>query len=174
MSIFQDISRFSNISDYLPIINGAILTDIIVIFITIQGFIKSPALHEWYNNYGISGVIADVLSITIGILLARFFYSFFFTKFNMGFFLLLAIIIQCIHDLVFAQIFYSIPKGRSRILDTFKKYADESGTLILIADAMMIIMASLLASLFVSLGQNLNTVLFIVLLYLVPYFIYSL
>ena len=174
MSIFQDISRFSNTSDYLPILNGAIITDLIVILMVIQGFIKSPALHEWYNDYGISGVIADVLSITIGILLARFFYPFFFTNFNIFFFLLLAIVIQCMHDLLFAQIFYGIPKGRSRILDTFKKYANESGTLILIADGLMIITASLLASLFVSLGQNLNIVLFIVLLYLVPYFIYSL
>jgi len=174
MSIFQDISQFSNTSTYLPILNGAILTDIIVIFMVIQGYIKSPALHEWYNEYGLSGVLADVLSITIGILLTRFFYPVFFGTFHMGLFLFLAVIIQCIHDLVFAQIFYGIPKGRSRILDTFKKYANESGALILIADALMIISASIFASLFVSVGQNLNIVLFIVLLYLVPYFIYSL
>ena len=174
MSIFKDISRFSNTSDYISILNGAILTDIIVIFLAIQGIIKSPALHEWYNSYGISGVLADVLSIVIGILLTRLLYPFFFDTFNILFFLILAVIIQCIHDLVFAQIFYGIPKGRSRILDTFKKYANENGALILIADALMMISASILASLFVSLGPNLNIVLFIVLLYLVPYFIYSL
>jgi hypothetical protein len=173
MSLFQDISRFSNTDDYLPILNGAILTDVIVIFMVIQGFIKSPALREWYNNYGISGVLADVLSITIGILIARLIYPFFFDKFNILLFLILAVLVQCIHDLVFSQIFYGIPKGRSRILDTFKKYADENGALILIADALMMISASILASLFVSLGPNLNIVLFIVLLYLVPYFIYS-
>lgn len=173
MSLFQDISRFSNTDDYLPILNGAILTDVIVIFMVIQGFIKSPTLREWYNNYGISGVLADVLSITIGILIARLIYPFFFDKFNILLFLILAVLVQCIHDLVFSQIFYGIPKGRSRILDTFKKYADENGALILIADALMMISASILASLFVSLGPNLNIVLFIVLLYLVPYFIYS-
>lgn len=174
MPLFQDISRFSNTTDYLPILNGAILTDIIVIFMAIQGIIKSPALLEWYNSYGISGVLADVLSIVIGILLTRLLYPFFFDTFNILFFLIIAVIIQCIHDLVFSQIFYGIPKGKSRILDTFKKYTNESGVLILIADALMMVSASILASLFVALGSNLNIVLFIVLLYLVPYFLYSL
>lgn len=171
---FSDISHFSNTADYLPILNGAILTDLFVIFLVIQKQIKSPALHEWYHSYGISGVLADVLSIVIGIIITRFIYPFFFDKFNILFFLTLAVIVQCIHDLIFAQLFYGIPKGKSRILDTFKRYADESGILILLADAGMMIMASLLASLFVSLGQNANIILFIVLLYLVPYFLYSL
>jgi len=170
---FHNISDFSNIQDYIPIINGAIITDLIVIFLVIQKQIKSISLREWYNKYGLSGVLADVLSIVIGVLITRFIYPFIFNKFHLFLFICLAVFIQCIHDLLFAKLFYTIPKGKSQILDTFKRYADENGWQILLADALMMISTILLASLLSSFGQNSNLVMLIVVLYLIPYFLYS-
>jgi len=171
--IFQNISTFSNIHDYLPIVNGAIITDLVVILRVVLGQIKSKSLTSWYKKYGIAGVLADVLSITIGVIITRFIYPFIFTKYSLITFIGLAVIVQLIHDLLFAQLFYSIPRGKSEILDTFKDYATEFGPVILLADAAMIISTILIGSFLSTQSINTNIIVLLVILYLVPYFIYS-
>ena len=60
------------------------------------------------------------------------------------------------------------------MFDTFKDYAKELGFIILLADATMIISSILLGSLLASLSLNSNIVILIVLLYIIPYMLYSL
>lgn len=170
---FQDISKFANLSDYLPILNGAIITDLIVMLRVVLGQIKSKSLTSWYKKYGISSVFADVLSIVIGIIVARFLYPLIFSKFSVFLFAALAIVVQVTHDLLFASFFNYIPRGKSDILDTFKDYAKEFGPIILLADATMMVSTVILGSLLASLSANLNMVILIISLYIVPYFLYS-
>ena len=170
---FQDISHFSNTADYLPIITAAIIVDLIVMMRVVLGQIKSVSLTAWYQQYRGSGVLADVLSIVIGVLIARFVYPFFFTKWSLPLFLIVTIAIQVTHDLTFAAFFNAIPRGASAILDTFKEYAAEFGPVILLADAMMMIGTVLLGSLLASQSLNTNIIVFLVALYIVPYVLYS-
>lgn len=170
---FQDISRFANVSDYLPILNGALITDLIVIALAISGFIKSVTLKEWYHKYGLAAVLGDVLILVIGVIIVRAIYFLIFSKFSIVFFVGLAVIVQLIHDLSFAQLMNAIPRGRSMIMDTFKDYGKEMGVLILIADALMIAGTSILGSLLASSSLNTNIIVLIVAIYLVPYFIYT-
>jgi hypothetical protein len=170
---FQDISRFTNVSDYLPILNGALITDLIVIALVISGFIKSVTLKEWYHKYGLAAVLGDVLILVIGVIIVRAIYSLIFSKFSIVFFVGLAVIVQLIHDLSFAQMMNAIPRGRSMIMDTFKDYGKEMGVLILIADALMIAGTSIFGSLLASSSLNTNIVVLIVLIYMIPYFIYT-
>ena len=65
--MLKNIGIFNRTSDYLPILNGVILTDLFVILLMNMSIIKSVVLREWYGNYGLSAVIADVLIIFIGI-----------------------------------------------------------------------------------------------------------
>ena len=74
----------NNVSDYLRILNGAIITDLIVVGLTIFGFIRSRTLREWYNKYGLSAIMADVLSITMGVIIAMFVYPLLFKKENLA------------------------------------------------------------------------------------------
>jgi len=171
--MFKNISNFANTSDYLPILNGAIITDMIVLLLTSLGYIQSKSLHSWYHKYGLASILADVLSIVIVLIITRFVYSAFFDEFAIYQFVGLAVLVQFIHDLSFAYFFQSIPRGKSQILDTFKDYANELGTTILLADASMIISTSLLAGVLAQLDMNNNIVLLIVLSYMVPYFLYS-
>jgi uncharacterized protein YacL len=171
--MFRDISNITKVADFLPILNGAIITDLVVIFRLISGQIKSKTLKQWYNDYGLSGIIADVLSLVIGIIITIFLYKYLFSKFNIFLFAFLAVIVQLTHDLLFATLFYFIPRGKSRILDTFKDYGNEHGYVILIADALMILSTLFISSLLVSLSEKTNVIMFIVLLYLIPYFLYS-
>ena len=74
----KNIIQFNNISDYLPIITAALIVDMIVLSRVVSGYINIKSLNQWYNKFGLFAIIADVLSIVIGIILARFIYPFIF------------------------------------------------------------------------------------------------
>ena len=167
------IYDFNDISNYFPIITAAMITDMLVILLLKKGAIKSKTLEKWYSTYGFSAGLADVLSIVIGIIVARFLYFKIFTRENLLYFIGLTVLVQLVHDVLFYFLFSSIPRGVSQIMDSFKDYANENGSTILIADSIMMISTILLASYFTSFNANINKMLFIVALYLIVYFIYS-
>ena len=171
--IINNISNFSNTSNYLPILNAIIITDLFVLSRVVFRQINIKSLNEWYNKYGLSAILTDVLSIMIGIILTRFLYPFIFNIFNIILFCILAVCIQVTHDLLFAVLFNVIPRGYSKMLDTFKNYGNEVGFTILIADALMMISSILIGSWLNNLTFNTNLILLIVLLYITPYFLYS-
>jgi hypothetical protein len=173
MITIKNISKFSNIQDYLSIFTSALIVDLFVIFLSIIGFIKSKTLKEWYHKYQVSAVIADVLSIFIGIISARIIYSIFFKEYNLLYFIIVAVLFQLFHDLCFALFFNSIPRGKSKILDTFKDYANELGPTILLADASMIIGTIILAGILSNFDFNINLFVMIISLYIMPYFLYT-
>ena len=54
--------------------------------------------------------------------------------------ILLALTIQLIHDgLFYLLVIQKLPEGQNGVIDLFKKYADEGGYRILIADALMVL-----------------------------------
>jgi hypothetical protein len=169
--MFKDISNFSNVNDYLPILNGCITADLIIIFLLYHGIFNSLFLRKWYKKYQLSAVIADVLILVIGIILARFFYKYFFTSFSIWKFTGLAVIIQIIHDILFYWFFKSVPTGYNAMLDFFKDYAKEVGAGAILGDSFMMIIACLLSSYFATYSLNGNIILLIVSLYLFPYMI---
>jgi hypothetical protein len=171
--MFKNISNFYNVNDYLYILNAAIIVDLIGIYLSNISFLTSVYLKKWYKLFKLSAFIADVFSIMIGIILARFFYGVFFNNFNLILFIILAVIIQLIHDLSFYKFFSTLKKGTNKMLDVFKDYAKEMSYKILIADAEMIIGTCILASLLANFSININIFLFIVLFYLAQYFIYN-
>jgi hypothetical protein len=171
--IFKDISNFNNVHDYLPILNGCVNADLIIIFLLFHGVFKSYYLKKWYKKYQLSAVIADVLILVIGIILARFFYKFFFPSqgFNIIYFTGLAVIIQIIHDLLFYLFFNSVPSGYNAMLDFFKDYAKEVGVGAILGDSFMIILSCLLSSHFATYSLNGNLIILILSLYFFPYMI---
>ena len=171
--MFKNISNFYNVNDYLYILNAAIIVDLIVIYWSNINIIKSVSLKKWYKLFGLSAFIADVFSIMIGLILARIFYYIIFKKYNLVLFIILAVIIQFIHDLTFYKLFSSIKRRKNKMLDIFKDYANEGSFKILFADAGMIIATCIIASLLANFSISINIFLFIVLFYLAQYFIYS-
>jgi uncharacterized protein YacL len=169
--IFQDISNFNNVSDYLDILNGCIIADIIIIFLLYHGFFKSYYLKKWYKKYQLSAVIADVLILVIGIIIARYLYKYFFGAFNIWKFTGLAVIIQIIHDILFYLFFKTVPRGYNAMLDFFKDYANEVGVGAILGDSFMMILASLLSSHFATYTLNSNIIVLIFSVYFVPYII---
>ena len=159
--------------NYLNILNAAIITDLTVIFLLIEGYIKSNALKQWYRKYNLSAVIADVLILVIGIIITQLIYPYLFSSYSLGLFIIIAVIVQICHDLSFAYLFNMVPRGKSQILDTFKDYAKEKGISILLADALMIISTVLIATYLSTLSTNSNIITLIIDVYCIPYLLYS-
>jgi uncharacterized protein YacL len=169
--MFKDISNFNNVNDYLPILNGCISADLIIIFLLYHGIFNSKLLKKWYKKYQLTSVIADVLILVIGIILARFFYKFIFSSFSIWKFTSLAVTIQIIHDIIFYWFFKSVPKGYNAMLDFFKEYASEVGLGAILGDSFIIIIACLFSSYYATYSLNSNLIILIISLYFFPYMI---
>jgi uncharacterized protein YacL len=171
MTLFKDISNFYNVNDYLPILNGCINADLIIIFLVFHNIFKSNYLKKWYNKYQLTAVIADVLILVIGIILSRFFYKLFFDSFKIWKFTALAVCIQIIHDILFYWLFSSLPYDYNTMLNFFKEYAKEVGVGAILGDSFMMILSCLLSSYFATYSLNANIILLIVSVYFFPYLI---
>jgi len=167
----MNISNFSNINNYLPILNAVILTDLIVIVLLLYGIIDSKVLQKWYHNFGINAFIADILIIFIGIIIARYLYPYIFPKYNLLYFIILCVVIQIIHDILFYLFFKNIPYKYNRMIDIFKDYGKEVGYKAILADSFMMISAVLFGTLFSNMSINLNIILLVVLMYIMPYLV---
>lgn len=157
----------------MPILIAALLVDMVVLVRVVFGSIHIKSLNNWYKQFGVLAVAADVLSIVIGIILARFLFPFFFKTYSLIPFLLLTCVVQLLHDVSFYFFFTSVPRNFSAILDVFKDYAKEVGGLILLVDGLMMISTVLIATYLKSLSFNTNIIILIVSMYILPYLLYS-
>jgi branched-subunit amino acid ABC-type transport system permease component len=171
--MLKNIANFNNINDYLPLFNAVLITDLFVIFLLNIKVIKSQVLQKWYSQYNLSAVIADVLIILIGLIITRAIYYYIFDNFSLSKFIITAVIVQIIHDIFFYIFFTNTPRGVSRMLDTFKDYANDVSYKAIFADSGMIIMACLIASYLVNKSTNTNIIVLISSLYLLPYLLYN-
>ena len=171
--MFKNIANFNNTSDYLPLFNGVLITDLFVILLSNMKIIQSSVLIKWYADFNLYAVIADVLIIFIGLIIVRAIYYYVFTEFSILKFVALALVVQFIHDMLFYASFSSVTRGMNRMLDPLIDYAKEEYYKAVLADGGMMAMASLIASYLA--GKNLNTNLIVVIssLYLLPYILYN-
>ena len=171
--MFKNIADFNNINDYLPLFNAVLITDLFVILLLNTSVFKSRVLVEWYSQYNLSAVIADVLIILIGLIITRALYYYVFDSFSIVKFIILAVIVQITHDILFYVFFTNIPRGINKMLDLFKDYANEVSYKAILADSGMMIMSCLIASYLVNKNTNTNIIVLISFLYLLPYLLYN-
>lgn len=169
-----NISNFNNIQDYLAILNGSILADIVVLLIVYYtSYFNSYHLMRWYESYRLSAIIADVLILMIGIIITRYIFNYFKLKWNIITFIAILLGVQITHDYLFYLFFKSIPLGMNKMLDLFKNYAKEVSIGAILGDSFMIIIAGLLSSYFAGFSLNTNIILLICFVYLIPYILYT-
>ena len=159
---------------FLPLLNAALLTDLIVLSLFLLGVLPSVSLGRWYKSFHLGAVIMDVLVLVLVVLLAYYVYPFVFgpvySIFKFG---LLAVGIQLIHDLLFASFFYQFRKG-GRLTGVLQSYMSEQGSKVLVADALMILSTVAFERLFSGgLTGMQDSILAIVLVYITPYLVFS-
>jgi hypothetical protein len=163
----------NNIKDYLPLLNSVIITDLLFMIFIALGLINSKVLKDWYNKYTLSAVIADVLIIVIVLLITNKLYYYIFKELSIIKFIILALILQIIHDILFYVLITIIPRGKNRMIDTFKDYAKEVSFYAIIGDSLMIISACLIFYYLINMDINTNIIILIVSLYIMPYILYN-
>jgi hypothetical protein len=171
--MLKNIANFNNVNDYLPLFNAVLITDLFVILLLNTSVIKSKVLRQWYSQYNLSAVIADVLIILIGIIITRAIYYYIFESFSIVKFVILAVVVQITHDILFYVFFTNIPRGVNKMIDTFKDYANDVSYRAILADSGMMIMSCLIASYLVNKNTNTNIIVLILFLYLLPYLLYN-
>lgn len=171
------LTNSNKIDDWFYLIPAALFIDLIAIFLEKYPG-KDPIfnvknLDAWYNNFGLSAVASDVLSILIGLMVSRYIYTYLNLK-NPFLFLLILVIFQLFHDLFFyTQVILRMPEGHNQMIDVFKAYGDENGAKVLVADAMLMISSAVVASLLKSSGDQVTIGTLLITLYSITYVIYT-
>ena len=171
MDALQQLSNYKDLNNIPYILFGALVIDIIVIALTKSNFL-GISLKTWYNDFGLSAVIADTLILVLGIMIAQYLYTEFFSKSSPIIFLVLIAIVQLVHDVLF-YIFaiQGTPKGQNKVMDLFKTYAKELSGKILGGDLVMILGSAGIAAYATTLSKPLFVFLSILAVYTVPYII---
>ena len=176
-----DISNPANVSDIIYIVIGALIIECIGIFIIrFYPEFAGRNLNRWYDLFGLNSVILDVLSIVIGIVIARYVYKyviapkFLNNRWSPLAFTGTAIGVQIIHDLLFYfLVIQNVPRGQNLMMDVFKDYAASSGAKAVIGDSVMIIGATLLAIVLKSQPTNIVASIGLATSYAIPYILYT-
>lgn len=173
MRFFSDISHFSQTKDYLPILLGVLNAECTFLaFIFYKFFRASPTIKNWYREYGLNAILFDSCFLFFTIIATRFLYSYLFKTWNLISFVLLAMVVQVILDMMFFGFIYLFPPGFNKIYDFMKKYAKEAGMKALVVDILLIILTSLLSSHLASYSQNLQIVFLVMTFFSLPLLLY--
>ena len=165
--------NYNNKFEYVPILTANIYADLLIIFITLGGFIyKSKTLEEWYKKYRLSASIADILIGVLYIILARYIVFTMNIKPSLTSFALLAVTIQVIFDFLFYKFFTSISLGSNHMLDFFKGYAKDVKEGAIIGDSVLVIFAVVLSAFLNLQSFDVNIVMLIISIYLIHYFLF--
>jgi hypothetical protein len=175
--MFRDITNYRSTGDWFYLIPAVFIVDLIVRFLAKypgeNPFFKIDALDKWYESFGVFAVASDVLSILIGIMVARYIY----TALGLNgplYFIAILLLFQLFHDLVFYVFVISpIPKGHNKMIDVFKEYGDENGVKILGADALMMLSSVAIGSLLKSLPVHWTVPTTFITLYSLCYIVFT-
>jgi len=171
------LTNHNNIGDWFYLVTAVIIVDFIVIVLAKypgkKPYFNVKSLNIWYDRFGIFAVGSDVLSILIGICVARYIYtSFGFTQPLM--FIAILVLFQLFHDLLFyVAVIQPMPAGENTMIDVFKSYGEENGAKILVADALMMVSSVAIGSVLKELPSHVTVTSLLFTLYSLCYIVYT-
>jgi hypothetical protein len=176
-----DIGNYKVVSDLTFIILAVLFVDVFVIcLVRFIPEVFGQSLNRWYDLFGLSAVIADVVIIVIGIVIARYVYTLVVkpkygkNKWSPLMFTGVTVAIQLIHDLAFYHgIILQVPRGQNMMIDVFKDYAVEAGGKILFGDSLMTIASCLIAMILKSQQKHVVAAFGLVVTYILPYVLFN-
>lgn len=153
----------------------AVLTlDTVVLFGARYIDIGGKSLNEWYDRFGIAAVLCDVTVIMIGFMIANALYPLISKKFLLPLFLLLVIIVQAIHDILFyIFVIKPFPRGHNQMMDVFQDYAIENGGKILLGDSGLMLGSAAFMAVYSSLSPSAASGLATFVVYCLTYILYT-
>jgi len=137
------ITNYKATGDWFYILPAVALLELIVIFLC--KYPMNPKsqfvaiLNKWYDTFGPVAVLADIMSMSIGIAGPRYIFT------ALGFksilvFLALVVAFQLTHDIVFFfTVLQTLEPGHNKIIDMLRIYGTENGYKVLLGDALMML-----------------------------------
>jgi hypothetical protein len=172
-----DISNFRDTSDLFYIFFAILTIDVAVLFLTRYYKIGGKFLNEWYDQFDVLAVLADVMIIFIGFLIARYIYTvYFYERFEWSpvYFIILLCIVQLVHDIIFyIGIIKPLPAGHNEMIDVFKRYAEDLGAVVLGADAFLMIGSAVVAMIYKLVPLHIFVSVSSIFVYAMPYILYT-
>jgi hypothetical protein len=175
--MLANITNYKNIGDWFFLVTAALVIDLIVILLAKypgqKTYFKINSLDDWYAKFGLAAVGADVLSLVLCIMFARYIFAG-LNLTNPMYFIPVLLLFQMVHDIFFyVAVITPIPEGHNKMIDVFKSYGKENGALILGADALMVLFSVLLGSILKSLPEHYTASTALITLYSICYIIYT-
>ena len=172
--LLGDISNINNNLDYIQIFTAVFIIDFIVIVLAKKTNVFGKQINVWYDKLGMTAVLLDVFIIVIGLIITRYIFHFYKIEYKPEYFILVALAVQLIHDILLYVLFIEpSKKGNNLIMDIYKDYSIENGGYILLADSSMVIGSCLIAMLLKNRNLHESSSLLILIIYLIPYIVYS-
>ncbi len=133
------------ISKPATIVLAVVLVDLFAMILA-RNNLAGKVINDWYNKFTLGAYVSDVASICFGIFLSLVLFKYVFPKnsFTLINFILCVVVIQLVHDLLFAGVIRAYPAKSNRMMDMFKSYVDENSWKILLVDASMMIASVLI------------------------------
>jgi len=75
ITLLRQLSNYKNLSNVPHILFGTLVVDLVTILLVKNSNVLGTTLNEWYDQFGLSAVLADVLVIVLGILIAQYIYT---------------------------------------------------------------------------------------------------
>ena len=141
----KTITDFNSVGDIIYIFVAVMFVDFVALCLTKYPGAKPifgiKALDQWYTRFGMTAVAADLLSIMIGIVAARYIFTYArFEPSNMFMFVAIILLFQLCHDaFFFLAVIQPLARGDNAMIDVFKDYAIENGGKIMVADAVLLL-----------------------------------
>lgn len=144
----------------------------ILIFRLTKSKLSVTVINDWYDNLKWTAIILDILIVMIGFYLNIFVCNKFKIK-NYYLVLLSQLIIQIIHDFIFALVVNKSINKNNKVMDEFKKYIAKVNINAIIGDSWMYMIGVPL--LFKSINLKYDTLIFSILLgfYIIGYMLYQ-
>jgi len=172
-----DISNFRDVSDLYYIFFAIVIVEFFTILAARYYKIGGEYLNEWYDQFHFLAIIADIMILFIGVIIARYVYtSFFYERFEWSpiYFLILLVFVQITHDIIFyLGIIKPIPTGHNEMMDIFKKYSEDIGAKALFGDSILIISSGLIAMILKYMPVHAFISVSSVFAYAIPYILYT-
>lgn len=160
----------------LPFAVGALGVDLL--FLTLNYYrvvFVSRRLTEWYTGLGPSAVAMDTLVIllvtNLGVATSRWILG--DDVANLGHAALAVVVLQLLHDVCFASLFWIVPRGRSYLIDVFKDYALEVRFHALWSDTLMVLGTLAVAEAISTLSEYQQLMVFLATVYLGFFALYA-
>jgi hypothetical protein len=177
----KNIGFYGEMSDLWYIFAGVLVVEAVVIILTrYYPETLGMNLNRWYSSFGLSAVLADVLIIVIGFLLARYVYTNYVEpsladrSWSPWIFIATLVGIQLVHDIFFYKgVIQTVGRGTNSMIDLFKDYAEVAGAKILAGDAAMMVGSAVIAMILKGQPEHLTGFVGILAAYVIPYILHT-